>query len=151
MSSAAIVAAAQTILQSALTAAGETSFAVVQGVPKVVVTDTVLYLWHEGYDDAPKARGWVRRTHSIPLHLMVLATGDDAAAEARLLALSDTVAGVFYGNHSLGGVAQTSQLSQAGANNRMAQTQPYVVYQNGEYRHRWWTLDVVEDVFSTFS
>lgn len=152
MSSAAIVAATQSILQAALTAAGETSFAVVQGVPKAVNTDTVLYLWHEGYDEAQKAGpGWVRRTHSIPIHLLVLSTGDDAAAEARLLALSDLIAGVFYTNRKLNLTAATSQLVQAGANSRLAQTQPYVLYANAEYRHRWWTLNAAEDLVYAFA
>lgn len=151
MSSAAIVAQVQAILQASLTAAGEASLLVTLGVPKVVNADTVAYLWHEGYSDAPKTRGWVRRTHSVPIHLMILATGDDVAAEAKMLALTDTIAATFYANHALNNAAQTSQLNQSGTDGRFQTNAPYVLYQNGEYRHRWWTLEAVEDVYSTFA
>lgn len=156
MSTAAIVGATRDILAAALTAVGETSFVVAQGVPKTVNTDVVIYLYHFGYGDEPKARGWVRRTHGIPIHLMILTTGDDAASEARLLSLSDTIANAFYGNHALNGTAATAELVQSAARtgagiSPLAQREPYVLYQNGEYRHRWWSLEAVEDVFLTFA
>jgi len=153
VSTQAIVTATRTILQAALTAAGETSLTVVLGVPKTVNSDTVAYLWSEGYEDRQKAgAGWVQRAHTIPIHLMVLSTGDDAAAESRLLALSDIVANAFYTNRKLSGAAVTSQLHQSdGGAGRLAQAQPYILYQNGEYRHRWWSLEAAEDLVFAFA
>lgn len=152
MSTAAIVAAAQGIVQAALQAAGETSLTVTLGVPKVVNTDTVAYLWDDGYSDVPKARGWVRRSHVVPIHLMLLSTGDDAAAEAKMMALTDAIGAAFYTNHALSGAAQTSALVQRGGPGGGPQASAvYVLYQNGEYRHRWWTLEATEDVFLVFA
>lgn len=152
MSTAAIIAATQARLSAVLTAAGEVSFVVVLGVPKVVTTDTVVYLWDDGYADEQKAGpGWVRRQHNIPIHLMVLSTGDDDAAEQRLMALSDLIGNAFYTDRKLGGVCGTTELHQSdGGATRLAQTQPYIVYQNGEYRHRWWSLTAAEDLVFAF-
>lgn len=151
MSSAAIVGQVQAILEATLVAAGETSLLVTLGVPKAVNTDVVVYLWDSGYTEAQKAGpGWVRRTHSIPIHLMVLATGDDVAAESKLMTLSDAIADVFYTNRRLNHTAATSQIHQADSAGRLSESQPYILYQNGEYRHRWWTLDAAEDLVFAF-
>ena len=137
MSASSVLLAAQQLLQAAVPEA-----TVLARIPVMVVDPIVVYLWHDSYTEDFKGGGNIRRTHIIPVHLMVLAMGDDANAEATLLALTDRIVDAFYASkdaRELYGGAATSQLMPPPAG------QPsYIAYQQGEYRRRQWTLHATE-------
>jgi hypothetical protein len=149
MSATTIAQATQTILQSALTSQGFQAN-VLLGIPKVLNDNIVLYIYHDGSTDADKAGpGVVRRTHIVPVHLLVLTTADDAETENLLMALHDAISDAFYTNHTLGGAAVAADLLQANGDQRSGVQ--YVLQGGAEYRHRWWTLHAAEDRVFTFS
>ena len=143
MSATSVLQAAQSLLQAAVPEA-----TVLARAPVAVNDPVVLYLWHDSYVEDMKGGGNIRRTHVIPIHLMVLSSADDAQAEATLLDLTDRILDAFYQSkdaRQLYGGAATSQLLPPPTGRPS-----YIVYQQGEYRHRQWTLHATEDVAYTW-
>lgn len=140
MSTAAIVLAAQTVLQAAFP-----EFLVVQGIPRTFNDDRLGYLFHDGSSDTVLTiGGGLRRTHVIAFHLLIRATADDVQAEAELYDLHDRLCDLFYRNHTIGGTTANATLRQRDAGGLAVTQTPYVVYGGAEYRHRWWGLEAVE-------
>jgi hypothetical protein len=146
MSASAIFTEVQSVLATAIPEA-----LVVPGVPKSWNANILIYLYHDGSTDAAKAGpSVIRRTHVIPIHLAILSTGDDMQAEAVLLDLHDRITNTFYTNRFLNATASTSQLYQR--DGKQGGTGPqYILNNNSEYRHRWWTLEAAEDLTFTFA
>lgn len=141
MSSAAIIQAAQAILQQALPTAN-----VLLGIPRQVNDNAVVYLYHQGYTEVPKTTTIQQRTHTINIHLLLLTAADDDEAELELMEYNDVIADLYYTNRLLNNTAATSQLRQQTSG--VGGTAAFVNYGGKEYRHRWWTLDAVE--YKTF-
>jgi hypothetical protein len=140
MSSVALLQGAQSLLQQAMTDA-----LVLLSPPMQINDPIVLYFVHDGYlPDVLKGGGSVRRTHVMQVHLMVLIGGDDAESEYQFLGICDRVYEAFNQTkqaRELYAAAQTSDLLPA----QPGQV-PYIIYQNGRYRHRSWTLHATEGV-----
>jgi len=81
----------------------------------------------------------IQRHHLLRLTLLVNANADPLQAESDYMDISDTIQGLFYGNHLLSGTAATCVLQPVPGG-----PVPYASYQGGLYRHRRWTLDVTE-------
>lgn len=145
MSAANIVQAATALLTNALPGC-----TVLLGMPTNLNDPRVVYLYNDGSTDVYKTTGGtIRRTHVIQIHLLVLVGGDDQQAELDLMALHDTIANLFYTHHTLGGAAATSDLHQRdGTGSSGGQ---YVLYENAEYRHRWFSLMAAEDLVFSFA
>jgi hypothetical protein len=119
---------------------------VLLGIPLSFNAATVLYLYHDGSTDARVATGGlVRRTHVVPIHLMMLAgQGDEPVIEANCMAIHDVLCNAFYAHHTLNGACQSAELFQRdGDQGSGAQ---YVEHEGATWRHRWWTLRASEDL-----
>lgn len=141
---AAIMVAATAILQAALD--GQAPTVVVQrGSARNLTNDVHVYLLHRGWRDNRKSQGWIRRTHTISIHLLLRLGGDEERCEDQFSALNDIVAGAFYANHEVGGTASDAKIMQDDTG------QPdgtfYLMLNNEtSYRSRWYALTVEEDV-----
>lgn len=150
MSTTAIVQAVQSILQTAVPQA-----TIALGIPSSVPDgETVIYLYHDGSQDADKAGpGIVQRTHTIPIHVLLrMSPGDTAqSAELELMALHDTISDAFYAHHTLNGTCSAATLGQRDMPRGAGAGGAYVFEGTSEYRHRWWTLTAQETLSFTIA
>lgn len=156
MSAAAIATQVQAILQSALGSLSPTlventtPINVALGIPMIHNDNVLCYVFHDGSRDVEHAGpGVIRRSHRFPVHLMIRSDADPLAAETVLLTLHDVIVGAFYSNRRLNGTASTSQMHQLDA--ELASKVPFIRENvGGEYRQRWFVLEVGEDVTYTY-
>lgn len=139
MSSVLIVQAIQSILQAVVP-----DLPVLLGIPLRVNDSALIYVYYQGYTEIPKTTTNIQRTHTIPIHLIVNSAADDAETELQMMAYNDAIADVFYTNRLLNGNAASSQIKPGAGANAPA----YIMYDAVMYRHRWWTLEVIE--YKTF-
>lgn len=139
----AIMVAATMILQSAL-AAQSPGVVVQRGSVRGLTNDCHVYLIHRGTRDARKSQGWIRRTHTISIHLLLKLAGDEQECEDEFCALNDLVLAAFYAAHTVGGTAADCAIKQDDVG------QPdgtfYLMLNNEtSWRSRWYALQVEED------
>jgi hypothetical protein len=147
MSASAIMTAALSILQS-IVQDDRPPLTVYMGPPRVINDDRLAYLYHDGSSDYVQANSHIRRTHIIPIHLLLLATADDMQTELDMLDYHDQLTGAFYANHTLGGTAATTTLKQRDGENGTVPM--YMAASGKEYRQRWWQLEAIEALSLVF-
>jgi hypothetical protein len=141
--------AALSILQS-IVQDDRPPLAVYLGPPRVINDDRLMYAYHDGSTDLVKENSYIRRTHIIPIHLLLLATADDLQTELDMLDIHDQLTGAFYANHTLGGTTATATLRQRdGAIGGTAAM--YMAVSGKEYRQRWWCLEATEAIAYPFA
>jgi len=133
-----IVAAALAIVQAACPSVKETyGYA-----PAMIQQAQAIFLFHDGYADVEKTYGGiVRRTHHIPIWLVVNASNLSGMVteETTFLTLNDQLANAFYTNRTLGGIVADSTLTpQSGP--------AYIEYQGAIMRNRVFLLESWHDL-----
>lgn len=145
-----IMTAVQSILQAAVSTNNPQPNVLV-GIPRTFTDPEVIYFYHDGSSDIGKAGpNVIRRTHIIPIHLLLLTTADDAQTEMNLWTLTDLIVGAFYSNHRLNNTVATAELYQRDGKVNGA-SPAYVDVAGREFRQRWFTLEAIEQQTYSFS
>ena len=115
------------------------------GQPTAWNASTLGYFW---YDDVLTQEhagpSIVRYTHYFPIHVLVRNGSNADEKTERLMSDIDTaVTDAFMNHRRLSGTAATSILRQA--QSKKATGPIYIVHDDAEYRHRFYTLEAAED------